>query len=232
MIQYIGDINLIYITLAMIPFGFIQFVPAIIAGAGALASGISALKNRGGSKEEKAALLRQSKVQTQLAKERGERESQLFRQGQPILGTITAELRSLLSGDKTALTKRFGPQLEQLTKNRTAAEQRIQRAGPAGGATVQSLLELEKTNFGARSNLLRGAPSEATAGLTQLLNILMGAGAAQGNLASQASVGASATLESIIGANDRDRALNAQMLAGLASSAESFGTALASSKSE
>ena len=227
MIQYFGDFNIFYMAMAMAPIGGGLVLPA----AGLALKGISALFNRE-SKESKIAklsLAKLSRAQAGVVKERGVREAKLFTQAQPVLAQVTEQLQALLTGDRQALTKRFGPQLEALTRERAGAEQRIAESGPAGGGTVQSLLELEKANFAGRGNLFAGAPREAQAGLTQLLNLLLGASAAQGAGADRAASVAGAGFESSITAERGTRALNAQLLEALGTSAEDFGVSFAES---
>jgi len=223
MIQYFGDFNFLFATPVF------AIAPFVIPAAGLALRGISALFNRESkeTKAQKRQLTALTKVQTGVAEDRGRRETELFRQSQPILAQVTEQLQALLGGDRQALTQRFGPQLEQLTKQRTGAEQRIQESGPAGGGTVQSLLELEKANFAGRGNLFAGAPAEAQAGLTQLLNLLLGASGAQGAGADRAAGIAGAGIESSIAASQRTRALNASLLESLAGDAELLGAQFA-----
>ena len=228
MIQFFGDIYP-YMTLAVT----VVDPLSIGLGVGGLAlKGISALFNRESteSKAQKAALAKLATTQSNVATAGNQRADQLFRQSQPLIGQITQQLQALLTGDRTALTKRFGPQLSQLTKQRAGAEQRIQESGPAGGGTVQSLLELEKADFGERSSLLQGAPDEATKGLTQLLQLLLGGAASQQSGANTAASVSGAALEGGITAERGSRALNAQLLEALGTEAESFGALFATKK--
>lgn len=231
MIQFFTDINPLYF-LALAPFGVASGL--ILGGVGLGLQGLSALFNRESkeSKQKKLALAKLARTQAGVAKAGGERAESLFRQGQPIIAQVTQQLQALLSGDRTALTQRFGPQLEQLTQQRSGAERRIQEAGPAGGGTVQSLLELEKADFGARSQLLQGAPTEATAGLTQLLNLLLGSSTAQASAAASSASVAGAAIEGGITAERGTRALNTQLLEALGTGAESFGTLLATEQNK
>lgn len=210
---------------------FMAVVPAVglvsaLIGLGGI--GLSALFNRKSQadKDAQASQTRLANSQAKLAKARGGRETTLFNQSQPIIGTITSQLNALLSGDREALTQRFAPSLNALTAQREGAASRIQQSGPASGAQVQSLLELEKQNFASRSELLAGAPAEAQAGLQQLLQLLLGGAASQGAGATSAAAVSSDALTSIQASEQRNRFLNADNLTGITSAAAGFGKSI------
>ncbi len=202
------DISPWLMTFSMAPVGII---PALIGLGGTLLSGLFG--------RESQASRNAKKQQATLAKERGVREQQFFEQAQPIVGTLVPQLQALLSGDRGALEQRFAPQLQQLAGQRQAAEDRIQGRGPASGASAQASIELEKAAFGERSRLLSAAPVEAQAGLTQLLQLLLGAG-------NQAGQGATAANQSIIEGDALGRAANQGFFDSLLKGAATFGRGL------
>lgn len=220
------DLNPYFFLLTLAPLGFI---PALIGLGGSLLSSLMN-KESSQSKAASAAQARLSISQSKLADQRGGREAKLFTQSQNALGQVLPELQALLSGDRTALTRRFAPALEGLTKQRTGAEERIQQSGPASGATVQAQSELEQGQFAARSQLLAGAPREAQAGLTQLLQLLLGGAAQQGAGATAAANTAGSLNDSILANEQKSRFLNADILSGISNAAAGFGKSFFKSK--
>lgn len=213
------DINPYFFLLSLAPLGFI---PALIGLGGSL---LSSLMNRESatSKARTAAQTAESIQQTRVARAREGREAKLFTQSQGALGQILPELQALLSGDRTALTRRFAPALESLTRQRAGAEQRIRQSGPASGATVAAQAQLEQGQFSARSQLLASAPREAQAGLTQLLQLLLGGAAQQGAGATAASSLAGSLNADILANEQKSRFLNADILTGISKAAAGFG---------
>ena len=210
-----------YWLLVLPPVGLI---PALI---GLGATGLGAILNRKSQadKDAQASQTRLANQQAKLAKARGGRETTLFNQSQPIVGTLTQSLNALLSGDREALTQRFAPSLERLAGNREAAASRITQSG-VGGAQVQGLVELEKQNFASQSELLASAPQEAQAGLQQLLQLLLGGAVSQGAGATSAAAVSSDALTSIQASEQRNRFLNADSLSQITSAAAGFGKSL------
>ena len=212
------------------PLWFTLIPPVGLIGAliGLGATGLGALFNRKSQadKDAQAAQTTLARQQGKLAKARGGRETTLFNQSQPLVSQLTQQLQALLSGDREALTQRFAPSLRALTGQREAAASRIQASGPASGAQVQSLLELEKQNFASRSELLASAPAEAQAGMQQLLQLLLGGAASQGAGATSAAAVSSDALTSIQAGEQRNRFLNADTLTGITSAAAGFGKSL------
>ena len=214
---------------------FLAVVPAVglvsaLLGLGGV--GLSALFNRKSQadKDAQAAQTTLARQQGKLAKARGGRETTLFNQSQPIIGQLTSQLQALLSGDREALTQRFAPSLNRLAGQREGATRRIQESGPASGAQVQSLLELEKQNFASQSELLASAPAEAQAGLQQLLQLLLGGAASQGAGADRSAAISSDALTSIQASEQRNRFLNADSITQITSAASGFGKSLFKSK--
>ena len=210
---------------------FMAVIPAVgivasLIGLGA--TGLGALFNRKSQadKDAQASQTRLANSQAKLAKARGGRETTLFNQSQPLIGTITNQLQALLSGDREALTKRFAPSLNALAGNREAATRRIEESGPGSGAQVQGLVELEKQNFASRSQLLASAPAEAQAGMQQLLQLLLGSAAQQGVSAANAAAISSDALTSIQASEQKNRFLNADSLSQITSAASGFGKSL------
>lgn len=220
------DINL-WIGLSMAAFG-IGFSDLLVPGSGIVGSLLGGLFNRESqeSKDAKKAQARLANAQAKLARGRGTRETQFFNQAQPIIGTVGSQLQALLTGDREALTQRFAPQLQQLTGAREAAQRRIQQSGPASGATAQASIELEKGAFAERNKLLAAAPAEAQAGLTQLLQLLLGAGATAGQGATSAANVAGAANQGVIQGDALSRAAGQGFFDSLLSSAQTFGGAL------
>jgi len=213
------DLDPIFFLLSLTPLGFI---PALIGVGGSLLSSLLN-KESSQSKARTAAQARLATAQSKVAVAREGRESKLFSQSQSALGQILPELQALMSGDRTALTRRFAAPLEGLTRQRTGAEQRIRQSGPASGATVQAQSELEQGQFQARSQLLAGAPREAQAGLTQLLQLLLGGAAQQGAGAANAASIATSANESVLANEQKSRFLNADILSGITNAAAGFG---------
>ena len=210
---------------------FMAAIPAVglissLIGLGSV--GLGALFNRKSQadKDAQASQTRLANSQAKLAKARGGRETTLFNEAQPIIGTITQQLLALLGGDRDALTQRFAPSLNRLAGNREAATRRIEESGPGSGAQVQGLVELEKQNFASKSELLAGAPAEAQAGLQQLLQLLLGGAAQQGVGASNAAAISSDALTSIQASEQKNRFLNADNLTSITSAAAGFGKGL------
>ncbi len=218
------DFNPLYTALAFVPVAGAFIAPLL----GLAGTGLSALFNRKSQadKDAQASQTRLANQQSKLAKARGGRETTLFNQSQPIISTITQQLNALLGGDREALTQRFAPSLNRLAGNREAAASRIQQSGPGSGAQVQGLVELEKQNFASQSELLAGAPAEAQAGLQQLLQLLLGGAAQQGQGANQSAAIASDALTSIQASEQRNRFLNADSITQITSAAAGFGKSL------
>jgi len=209
-----------WMALSMAPVGI---VPAII-GLGATI--FSAIQNR--RNKSKAGIGQEKLANTQagIASARAGRETALFNQAAPAIGGISNQLQALLSGNREALTKQFAPQLGQLAGARGQAEQRIRASGVPSGGQEQAIAELEKANFAERSRLLSSAPAEATAGLTQLLTLLLGGAAQQGQGATQAASVAAGGFESILADEGRNRLLDQQFFNDLSVGAEDFGASL------
>lgn len=216
------DINPFLMALAVVPVGI---VASLIGLGGSLLGGLFNRESRE-SKEAKRAQTTLARQQAKLAKGRGQRETSFFDTAQPLIGTLIPQLQALLSGDREQLTQRFAPSLERLTSQRQGAQQRIEQAGPASGATAQASIELEKAAFGEQNRLLSSAPAEAQAGLTQLLQLLLGAGtqAGQGSTAA-ANVSAGAN-QSIIQGDALGRAANQGFFDSLVQGASTFGRSL------
>jgi hypothetical protein len=200
----------------------IPFIPAIIGAAGTVGGALANRPNKELQRKQGALASSQAK----LLKGRAKREDAFFAQGEPLVAGLTTSLQALLSGDRGQLTKQFGPQLEDLTRQRQSAQKRIDESGPAGGASVQAGLELERASFGERSKLLgTGGQAQAQAGITQLLQLLFGAGGQQGAGATNAAAGASSSLNSLLANDAQNRLVNANAF----QSASQIGSDIASS---
>lgn len=219
------DINPYYIALAMAPVTLFPLAIPLIGLGGQLLSGLFNRKSQSEKDAEKAQT-RLANAQAKLARGRGQRETQFFNQANPIIGTLIPQLQALLSGDREKLTQRFAPSLNALTAQREAAQRRIETSGVQGGASVQAGLELEKSSFAERSRLLSSAPAEAQAGLTQLLELLIGAGNQAGAGATQAAGISGAANESIIQGGIASRAGNQGFFDSLVKGAGTFGRAI------
>lgn len=220
MILEFFDINTFHY---MIP--AVGIVAELLGLGGGLIGGLFNRESRE-SKEAKKAQAALARQQAKLAKGRGQRETQFFAQAQPLIGTLIPQLQALLTGDREQLTQRFAPSLERLTTQRQAAQRRIEQAGPASGATAQAAIELEKAAFGEQNRLLSSAPAEAQAGLTQLLQLLLGAGGAAATGASQAAAAASGASQSVIQGDALGRAANQGFFDSLVEGASTFGRSL------
>lgn len=217
--QPFTEFSAYWMALSMAPVGI---VPALI-GLGATI--FSAIQNRRG-KGTSQAQDKLARSQAGIASQRAARETALFNQAAPAIGGISNQLQALLSGNREALTKQFAPQLGQLAGARGQAEQRIRASGVPSGGQEQAIAELEKSNFAERSRLLSSAPAEATAGLTQLLTLLLGGAAQQGQGATQAASVAAGGFESILADEGRNRLLDQQFFNDLSVGAEDFGASL------
>ena len=219
------DINPWFAALALMPVAIAPIVAPLIGLGGQLLGSIFNRESRE-SKEAKRAQATLSRQQAKLAKGRGQREAGFFAEAQPIIGQLIPQLQALLTGDREQLTQRFAPSLQALTQQREGAQRRIEQSGPASGATAQASIELEKAAFGERSRLLSSAPAEAQAGLTQLLQLLLGAGAQQGAAATSAAGVAGAANQAIVQGDALQRAAGQGFFDSLVSGASTFGRAL------
>jgi len=214
------EISAFWMALSMAPVGI---VPALI-GLGATI--FSAIQNRRNKSKASLGQEKLARSQAGLASARAGRETALFEQAASAIGGISNQLQALLSGNREALTKQFAPQLGQLAGARAQGEERIRRSGVPSGGQEQAIAELEKANFAERSRLLSSAPAEATAGLTQLLTLLLGGAAQQGQGATQAASVAAGGFESILADEGRNRLLDQQFFNDLSVGAEDFGASL------
>jgi len=204
------------------------FVPAIIGAGATIGGGLLGRPRQ--SQAEKRALGAQTRLagtQERLLGERGEREAQLFGQARPVISDLLAQFTDLLGGDRAALARRFAPLLEDIRTTGAQTRENILGSIPAGGAQVAGLIGTEQGVARQRQQVLGGAPAQGAAGLTQLLNLLLGAGSAQASAASQAGAGAASSLQSILASEGANKLLTQQFFENLVSGAENIGIQLA-----
>lgn len=139
----------------------------------------------GPSQREKEALDAQagaSRAAGRKARTETAQSGRLFSAAEPSAGMLSTFFRSLMSGDRGALGKIFGTQLEDIRKTAGTTRENILQNVPGGGASAAALAQTEQGVGSARGGILQGAPAAGAGGLGELFQTLLGGSAQFGQL--------------------------------------------------
>jgi hypothetical protein len=110
----------------------------------------------------------------QIAQKFGKKESKL---GFKSLKQLFPYFRTLLSGDRQAMTELLAPELRQAGTAYEQGKRNIAEFGPRGGGTTSAISGLETARAGAVSDIYQKARPYAAQGLMQTGGLLTSAGA-------------------------------------------------------
>ena len=153
-----------------------------------------------------------SQQQAETAKKQQALSEKLFKQFGEFSRPIADFAFALLGGDREAIGRQFGTQLEDISTQTATAQDLIRKRAPRGGEQSLALAQTEIAKTGQRANILGQAPDKALGMLGNLASLVLGQAPAFAQVGVGAvGVGARAGL-GVAGAVTQQQAVSNQLL--------------------